>query len=95
MGTDLYGQSEGESCLGMLQGCVEHEACGGDTMEENTCFFWRAYDADSAGALRWARDGCVGTPQVNEQGGTFEKVVGVRAAGCAGDYIQFGLAGQP
>ena len=52
-------------------------------MEENTCFFWRAHDADSAGALRWARDGCVGKPQVNEQGDTSEKVVGMRAAGCA------------
>ena len=24
VGKDLYGQSEGESCLGMLQGSVEH-----------------------------------------------------------------------
>ena len=39
LGKDLYGQSEGESCLGMLQGCVEHEVCGGDITEENTCFF--------------------------------------------------------
>ena len=38
---DLYGQSEGESCSGMLPGCVEHlvQVCGGDIMKENTCFF--------------------------------------------------------
>ena len=40
LGKDLYGQSEGGSCLGMLQGCVEHEVCGEDMTEENTCFFW-------------------------------------------------------
>ena len=40
LGKDLYGQSEGGSCLGMLQGCVEHEVCGEDMKEENTCFFW-------------------------------------------------------
>ena len=41
LGKDLYSQSEGESCLGMLQGCVEHpvQVCGGDIMKENTCFF--------------------------------------------------------
>ena len=39
LGKDLYGQSEGESCLGMLQGCVEHEVCGGDMTKENTCSF--------------------------------------------------------
>ena len=57
MGKDVYCQSEDESCLGMLQGCVEHEVCGGGTIEENTCFFWWMYDADPAGALRWARAG--------------------------------------
>ena len=36
LGKDLYGQSEGESCLGMLQGGVEHEVCGGDITKENT-----------------------------------------------------------
>ena len=36
VGKDLYGQSEGEGCLGMLQGCVEHEVCSGGMMEENT-----------------------------------------------------------
>ena len=91
LGKDLYSQSEGESCLGMLQGCfvlfclpcnslcacggmtttettfppsnlwwlwltcspfiklqgcVEHEVCGRDMTEENTCFFWLAHDAD-------------------------------------------------
>ena len=39
LGKDWYGQSEGGSCLGMLQGCVEHEVCGEDMTEENTCFF--------------------------------------------------------
>ena len=39
LGKDEYGQSEGGSCLGMLQGCVEHEVCGGDMKKENTCFF--------------------------------------------------------
>ena len=38
LGKDLYGQSEGESCLGMLQGWVEHEICGEDMTEESTCF---------------------------------------------------------
>ena len=38
---DLYGQSEGESCLGMLQGSVEHpiHVGGGDILKENTGFF--------------------------------------------------------
>ena len=84
VGKDLYGQSEGGSCLGMLQGCVEHEVCGRGAMEKSTCFFWWKYDADAGAlSLRWARDGCVGKPQVNEHGDTFEKVAGVRAAGCA------------
>ena len=41
LGEDLYDQSEGESCLDMLQGCVEHliQVCGGGIMKENTCFF--------------------------------------------------------
>ena len=30
VGKDLYSQSEDGSCPGMLQGCVEHEVCGGD-----------------------------------------------------------------
>ena len=46
LGKDLYGQSEGESCLGILRGCVEHEVCGGDMTEEHTCFFWWAHDTD-------------------------------------------------
>ena len=59
LGKDWYGQSEGGSCLGMLQGCVEHEVCGEDMTEENTCFFWLAYDADpnawmaTSGNRRW------------------------------------------
>ena len=58
---DMYGQSEDRTCLGMLQGCVEHEVCREDMMEESTCFFWKVHDANSAGALRWAeRDGCIG-----------------------------------
>ena len=41
VGKDLYGQSEGGSCLGMLQGCVEHliHVGGGDILKENTGFF--------------------------------------------------------
>ena len=46
LGKDLHGQSEEESCSGMLQGCVERVVGGGDMTEENTCFFWRAHDAD-------------------------------------------------
>ena len=59
LGKDWYGQSEGGSCLGMLQGCVQHEVCGEDMTEENTCFFWLAYDADpnawmaTSGNRRW------------------------------------------
>ena len=84
LGTDLYSQSEDESCLGMLQGyvCVEHEVCSRDTTEGNTCFFWWAHDADPAGALRCARDGCVRKSQVNEHGDTSEKIAGVRVVGC-------------
>ena len=41
----------------MLQGCVEHEVCGGDKMEWSTCFFWKAHDAGSVRALGWARVG--------------------------------------
>ena len=37
LGKDLYSQSEGGSCVGMLQGCVEHEVCSEDMTEENTC----------------------------------------------------------
>ena len=54
-----------------------------------SCFqvFWWAHNADPAGALGWARDGCVGKLQlqVNEQGlgGASEKVAGARATGCA------------
>ena len=83
LGTDLYGQSEDESCLGMLQGCacVEHGVRGGDKTEENTCFFWLAPDVGPVGALRWARDGCIGKPQVDEHGDTSEKVADVRTAG--------------
>ena len=74
----------------MLQGCVEHHdvVCGGDKTEENTCFFWREHDADPVGALRWARDGCVGKPQVDENGDTSEKVAGVRTAGVLSKRIQ-------
>ena len=59
LGKDLYGQSEGGSCLGMLQGCMGHEVCGRDMTEENTCFFWLVYDADpnvwmaTSGNHRW------------------------------------------
>ena len=70
LGRDLYRQSEDESCLGMLQGCVEHEVCGRGTMEESTCFFRWAHDADPVGALRWARDGCVRKLQVDEHSDT-------------------------
>ena len=84
VGKDVYGQSGDKSCLDMLQGCVEHEVCREGLMEESFCVFWKAHDAYSSGALRWAEgDGCAGKPQVNGYGDTSGKVVGVRAAGCA------------
>ena len=63
---DLYGQSEGESCSGMLEGCVEHEVCGGYMTEENTCFFWFAHNADpiawmaESGNRRWTTRFAIG-----------------------------------
>ena len=75
VGKDLYGQSEGGSCLGMLQGCVEHEVCGEDMKEENTCFFWLAYDADPRGG--WLRRETAG----GRHSDTSKIVAGVRAAG--------------
>ena len=46
VGKDVYGQSDGGSCLGMVQGGVEHEGSGGSKLEKGTYFFWKAYDAD-------------------------------------------------
>ena len=43
VGKDVYGQSEDEGCLGMLQGCAGHAVCGGGTMEESTRFFWEDF----------------------------------------------------
>ena len=58
----------------MLQGCVEHEVCGEDMKEENTCFFWLAYDADPRGG--WLRRETAG----GRHGDTLKIVAGVRAA---------------
>ena len=86
LGKDCYGQSEGGGRLGMLQGCVEHEVCGGGMVEVRTCFFWKAHDADSAGALRRAaRDGCLSVQKKTSEGPRWPRDharIGTRSGRC-------------
>ena len=83
VGKDLYGQTKDGICLGMLQGCVEHEVCGEGMIGGGILFFsWKAHDASSTEALRgWLRWEAAGEQAT--EGGTSEKVAGACAVGCA------------
>ena len=66
LGKDWYGQSEGGSCLGMLQGSVEHliHVGGGGHLKENTCSFGERTSAFALGRVKAIAK--AGKPQVDD-----------------------------